>query len=89
MLFGNLAVSALVDSGAMHNFLAGSLLLQLQDSPSFVSIVLCQLQVTLADGGVVQAAQLTTLALEVMDNQGAIVPGITALEIYVFNMLPA
>ena len=35
--FGDLAVSALVDSGAMHNFLAASLLPKLQDSPSFVS----------------------------------------------------
>ena len=48
--FGDLAVSALVDSGAMHNFLTASLLPKLQDSPSFVSIVPCQLQVTLADG---------------------------------------
>ena len=45
VLFGDLAVSALVDSGAMHNFLAASFLPELQDSPSFVSIVPCQLQV--------------------------------------------
>ena len=60
--FGDLAVSALVDSGAIYNFLAASLLPKLRDSPSFVSIVPCQLQVTLADGGVVQAAQLASLA---------------------------
>ena len=43
--FSDLTVSALVDSGAMQNFLAASLLPKLQDSPSFVSIVPCQLQV--------------------------------------------
>ena len=42
----DLAVSALVDSGAIHNFLAASLLPKLQGSPSFVSIVPCQLQVS-------------------------------------------
>ena len=73
--FGDLAVSTLVNSGAMHNFLAASLLPKLRDSPSFMSIVPCQLQVTLADGGVMQAAQLATLALEVVDDQGVIVPG--------------
>ena len=67
--FGDLAVSSLVDSGVMHNFLAASFLTKLQDSLSFVSIVPCQLQVTLVDGGVVQAAQLATLALEVVDDQ--------------------
>ena len=87
--FGDLAVSALVDSGAMHNFLAASLLPKLRDSPSFVSIVPCQLQVTLVDGGVVQAAQLATLALEVVDDQGVIVPGMLALEFYILDMLPA
>ena len=87
--FSDLAVSALIDSGAMHNFLAASLLTKLQDSPSFVSIVPCQLQVTLADGGVVQAAQLATLALEVVDDQGVLVPGMLALEFYVLDMLPA
>ena len=89
VLFGELAVFALVDFGAMHNFLAASLLLQLQDSPSFALIVTCQFQVTLADSGVVQAAQLATLALKVVDNQGVIVPGMPALEFYVFDMLPA
>ena len=79
--FGDLAVSALIDSEAMHNFLAASLIPKLLDYPSFVSIVSCQLQVTLADGNVVQAAQLATLALEVVDNQGVVVPGILALEI--------
>ena len=84
--FGDLAVSALVDSGAMHNFLAASLLPKLRDSPSFVP---CQLQVTLADGVVVQALQLATLALEVVDDQGVIVPGIPTLDFYVFDMVPA
>ena len=87
--FSDLAVSALIDSGAMHNFLAVSLLPKLWDPPSFVSIVPCQLQVTLADRGVVQAAQLATLALEVVDNQGVIVPGMLALEFYILDMLPA
>ena len=87
--FSDLAVSALIDSGAMQNFLAASLLPKLQDKPSFVSIVLCQLQVILADGNVVQAAQLATLALEVVDNQGVLVPGIVALEFYILNLLPA
>ena len=54
--FGDLAVFALVNSGATRNFLADSLLPKLQDSPYFVSIISCQFQVTLADGGVVQAA---------------------------------
>ena len=87
--FSDLAVSALVDSGATHNFLTAFLLPKLQDSPSFVLIVPCQLQVTLADGGVVQAAQLATLAPEVVDHQEVIVPGMPALEFYVLDMLPA
>ena len=33
----------------------------------------------MADGGVVQAAHLATLALEVVDDQGVIVPGMPAL----------
>ena len=37
----------------------------------------------------VQAAQLATLALEVVDDQGVIVPGMLALEFYFLNMLPA
>ena len=73
----------------MHNSITTPLLPQLRDSPSFVSIVPCQLQVALADGGVVQAAQLPTLALEVVDNQRVIVPGMLALEIYVLDTLPA
>ena len=84
-----MAVSALIDSGATYNFLTASLLTKLQDSPSFVSIVPCQLQVNLADRGVVQAAQLATLALEVVDDQGVIVPGMPALEIYILDILPA
>ena len=87
--FGDLAVSTLINSGATHNFLAVSLLTKLQDSPSFVSIVLCQLQVTLADGGVVQAAQLATLALEVVDDQGVLVSGMPALKFYILDTLPA
>ena len=87
MQFGDLA--ALVYSGAIHNFFAASLLPKLRDSPSFVSIVLCQLQATLADGGVVQAAQWATSALEVVNNQGVIVLGTPALEFYILNMLPA
>ena len=66
--FGDLAVSALIDSGAKHNFFTASLLPKLRDSPSLVLIIPCQLQVTLADGGVVQAAQLATLAPEVVDD---------------------
>ena len=89
MKFGDLAVSALFDSGTMHNFLTISLLPKLQNSPSFVSIVPCQLQVSLVDGGVVQAAQLATLALEVVDDQGVLVPGMPALEFYILDMLPA
>ena len=50
--FGDLAVSTLLDFGAMRNFFAASFLPKLCDLPSFVSIVLCQLQITLADGGV-------------------------------------
>ena len=87
--FGDLAVSALVDSGAMHKFLTVSLLPKLRDSPSFLSIVPCQLQVILAEGGVVQVAQLATLAPEVVYDQGVIVPGMPALEFYVLDMLPA
>ena len=85
--FSDLAASALIDCGQTHNFLADSLLTKIQDSTSFVSIVLCQLQVTLADGGVVQAAQLATLALEVVDNQGVVVSGMLALEFYIFKTL--
>ena len=73
----------------MHNFFAVSLLPKLCDSPSFVLIVPCQLQVTLADRGVVQAAQLATLAPEVVDNQGVIVPGMLKLEFYILDILPA
>ena len=87
--FSDLAVSALIDSGAMHKFLVASLLLKLSDSPSFVLIVPCQLKVTLADRGVVQAAQLAKLALEVVYDQGVIVPGMPALEFYILNMLLA
>ena len=87
--FGDLAVSVLVDSRAMYNFLTAFFLPKLRDSPPFVSIVPCQLQVTLADGGVVQIVQLATLALEVVDDQGVIVPGMLALEFYVLDMLPA
>ena len=87
--FSDLAVFTPVDSGAIHNFFAASSLTKLCDFPSFVSIVPCQLQVTLAAGGVVQAAQLTTLALELVDDQGVIVPGMPALEFYVLDMLPA
>ena len=54
-----------------------------------MSIVPCQLQVTLVDGGVVQVAQLATLALEVVDNQGVIVTGMPALGFYILDMLPA
>ena len=52
-------------------------------------IVPCQLQVTLEDGGMAQAAQLATLALEVVDDQGVIVPGMLALEFCVLDTLPA
>ena len=41
--FSDLAVSALIDSRTIHNFLAASLLPKLRDSHSFVSIVPCQL----------------------------------------------
>ena len=41
------------------------------------------------DRGVVQAAQLATLALEVVDDQGVIVLGILAIEFYILGMLPA
>ena len=61
-------MSALVDSGATHNFIAASLLQKLRSSPAFVSTVPCQLQVNLADGGVVQAGQLATLAPTVIDD---------------------
>ena len=84
----DLAVSALVDSRAMHNFLGASLLPKPRDSLSFVSIVPCQLQVTLADGGVVQVANLVILAPEVVDEQGMMVPGIPALEFCILDMLP-
>ena len=66
--FGDLAVSTLLNSGAIHNFLAASLLHKLRDSPSFISIVPCKLQVTLADGGVMQAAQLATLAPKIIND---------------------
>ena len=89
MKFGDLAVSALIDTGVTYKFLAASLLPKLHGSPSFVSIVPCQMQVSLADRGVVQAAQLDTLALKVVDDQGVIVPGMLALEFYVLDMLPA
>ena len=52
--FIDLAVSTLIDSGATHNFLKNSFLPKLQNSPSFVSIVPCYLQITLADRGVVR-----------------------------------
>ena len=54
-----------------------------------MSIVPCQLQVTLADRDVVQAAQLAILAPEVVDDQGVIMPGMLALEFYVLDMLSA
>ena len=54
-----------------------------------MSNVPCQLQVTLADGGVVQAAQLATLAPEVVDDQRVIVQGMPALEFYILDMIPA
>ena len=87
--FGDLAVSALVDSGAIHNFHEASLLSSLRDSPSFISIVPCHFQITLVDGGVIQAAKLATLALEVVDDHGVIVPGMLALKFYIIDMLPA
>ena len=87
--FGDFAVSALLDSGAIHNFLAASLLPKLQDAPTFVLIVPCQLQVTQVDRGVVQAAQVATFSSEVVDDQGVIVPGMLALEFYIFDTLPA
>ena len=82
-----MAVFALVDSGAQ--FHCSFPLPKLRDSPSIVSIVPYQLQVTLADGVVVQAAQLATLALKVVDDQGVIVPGMLALEFYVMDMFSA
>ena len=87
--FSDLAVSALIDSGATHNFLAAYLLPKLWDKPSFISIILCQLQATLADENVVQAAQLAKLALGVVDDQGVLVPGMLALEFYILDILPA
>ena len=84
-----MAVSTLVDSGAIHNFLAASLLPKLRDSPSFASIVPSQLQVTLVDGSVVQAAQLAALASEVVYDQGVILLGTVALDFYVLDTLPA
>ena len=54
-----------------------------------MSIVPCQLQVTLEDKGVLQAAQLATLAPEVVDGQGVIVLGMPALEFYALDTLPA
>ena len=50
---------------------------------------MCQLQITLADGNVVQAAQLVNKALEVVNDQGVLVPGILALEFYILDILPA
>ena len=47
------------------------------------------MQVTLVDENVVQAAQLVILALEVVNNQGVLVPGILVLEFYVLYILPA
>ena len=41
------------------------------------------------DKNVVQAAQLATLALEMVDDQGVLVPGMPTLEFYVLDMLPA
>ena len=41
------------------------------------------------DRNVVQAAQLATLALEVVDDQGVLVTGMLALEFYILDMLPA
>ena len=35
----------------------------------------------------VQAVQLATLALEVVDNQGVLVPGMLALEFYILDIL--
>ena len=37
----------------------------------------------------VQAAQLANLALEVVDDQGILVPGMPALEFYILDKLPA
>ena len=39
-------------------------------------------------GNVVQAAQLATLALEVVEDQGILVKGMLALEFYILEMLP-
>ena len=47
------------------------------------------MQVTLADGNIVQAAQLATLAIEMVDNQGVVVLGILAMKFYILNTLPA
>ena len=41
------------------------------------------------DRNVVQAAQLATLAIEVVDEQGVLVPGMLELVFYVLDMLPA
>ena len=36
-----------------------------------------------------QAARLATLVLEVVDDQGVLMPGVPALEFYILDMLPA
>ena len=41
----------------------------------------------MADGNVVQAVQLANLALEVVDDQVVLVPGMPALEFYIPDML--
>ena len=41
------------------------------------------------DRNVVQAAQLAKFALEVVNNQGVLVPDMLALEFYILDMLPA
>ena len=40
------------------------------------------------DGNVVQAAQLAKLALEVVDDQEVLVPGMLAPEFYILDTLP-
>ena len=87
--FGEHAVSALVDSRATHNFIAASLFQKLQFLPAFVFAAPCQLQVYLVDEGVVQAGQLATLALTAIDDQGALVPGMPALQLHVLDAPPS
>ena len=41
------------------------------------------------DRNVVQAAQLAKLTLEVVDDQGVLLPGMLALEFYILDTLPA